>query len=363
MPRPRKTGIRKTPPNPALAQKCALCKDFTHAGSTMNYIRSNCRDCGHVEQKPREVTFTHDPSTCRHEVVDRRGSSRSVSRTFCKQCDTFIDEVPGKFHAQRSSKVLDATSHALDVINAMTNKEAVTDYSPEAVEAILGEFNDRVLQAIQDEDRVDDIILHDHLREAFAKTMEDPNSPWSDVTAAGTSPTPVAMMVYDEHGVPVFDTTGMPYSKATRLRHMARGVVWPPYPQGTEVDPTARANLMIANWGAFANRLLRNYTKNYMFKFWRIEKRRRAVVMRERTWLEGLSSVSIPNMDLSGQPTSMNVLVILRMSQLLQWLLQQVMFQLLYLDCLHSQLSGLIELWMSSMHQARVSGLFQPQQL
>ena len=150
VPRPTKTGIRKTPPNPPLAQKGALCNDFTHAGSTMNYIRNTSRDCGHVEQKPCEVTFTHDPSKCRHEVVDRRGS-RSVSRTFCKQCGTFIDEVPGEFHAQRraaASKVLDATSNALDVINALTNKEAVTDYSPEAVEAILGAFNDRVLQAI-----------------------------------------------------------------------------------------------------------------------------------------------------------------------------------------------------------------------
>ena len=154
--------------------------------------------------------------------MDRRGSSRSVSRTFCKQCGTFIDEVPGEFHAQRraaDSKVLDATSKALDVINAMTNKEAVTDYSPEAVEAILSAFNDRVLQAIQDEDRVDDIVLHDHLREAIAKTMEDPDSPWSDVTVGGTSPIPVAMMVYDEHGVPVFDTTGMPYSKAKAKAH------------------------------------------------------------------------------------------------------------------------------------------------
>ena len=115
VPRPRKTGIWKIPPNPPLAQKCALCKDFTHAGSTMNYIRSTCRDCGHVEQKPREVTYAHDPTTCRHEVVDRRGSSRSVSRTFCKQCGTCIDEVPGEFHAQRraaASKVLEATSNA-----------------------------------------------------------------------------------------------------------------------------------------------------------------------------------------------------------------------------------------------------------
>ena len=71
-----------------------------------------------------------------------------------------------------------------------------------------------MLQAIQDEARVDDIILHDHLREALAKTMEDPDSPWSEVTTRGASPTPVAMMLCDEQGVPVFDTTGMPYSKA-----------------------------------------------------------------------------------------------------------------------------------------------------
>ena len=284
VPRPRKTGIRKTPPNPPLAQKCALCKDFTHAGSTMNYIRSTCRDCGHVEQKPREVTYTHDPATCRHEVVDRRGSSRSISRTFCKQCGTFIDEVPGEFHAQRraaASKVLDATSNALDVINAMTNEEAVTDYSPEAVEAILGAFNDRVLQAVQDEDRIDDIVLHDHIREAIAKTMEDPDSPWSDV--GRSSPTPVAMMVYDEDGVPVFDTTGMPYSKAKAKAYGKgpRAVIWPPYPQITGMDRVVRTNLMVSHWGAFANRLLRNYTRKYMFKFWKIEKRRRAIIMRQ----------------------------------------------------------------------------------
>ena len=87
----------------------------------------------------------------------------------------YIDGVPGEFHAQRrasSARVLDATSNALDVINAMTNKEAVTDYSPEAVEAILSAFSHRVLQAIQDEDRVDDLILHDQLREAVVETME-----------------------------------------------------------------------------------------------------------------------------------------------------------------------------------------------
>ena len=170
------------------------------------------------------------------------------------------------------------------------------------------------------------------------------------------------MMVYDEYGVPVFDTTGMPYSKAKAKAHGKgpRPVVWPPYPQITDVDPTARANLMVAHWGVFANRLLRNYTRKYMFKFWKIEKRRRAIVMRENMARRTLLFVPILNMDLSGQLTFTNVLVVLRMSQLLQWLLQQVMFQLLHLDCLHSQLLGLIELWMSSMHQALPGKSFRP---
>ena len=85
--------------------------------------------------------------------------------------------------------------------------------------------------------------MHDHLREAIVKTMEDPDSPWSDV--GRSSPTPVAMMVYDEDGVPLFDTTGMPYSKAKAKAYGKgpRAVIWPPYPQGTGMDPVVRTNL------------------------------------------------------------------------------------------------------------------------
>ena len=51
--------------------------------------------------------------------------------------------------------------------------------------------------------------------------------------------------------------------------------------KGTTTDPASRVNLMIAHWEAFANRLLRKFTRKYMFKMWRIEKRRRAIVMRQ----------------------------------------------------------------------------------
>ena len=110
---------------------------------------------------------------------------RTVSRTFCKQCGTFIDEVPGEFHAQPkapASKVLEATGSALNVINAVADQEAVADFSCDAVEAIIGAFNDRVLRAINAD------------RSESERIMEDPESPWSEVAIRGASPTSVAIV-------------------------------------------------------------------------------------------------------------------------------------------------------------------------
>ena len=93
------------------------------------------------------------------------------------------------------------------------------------------------LQAIHDEERVDDIILHDHLREAIVKTMEDPDSPWGEGTTRGTSPTPVAMMVYD--------TTGMPYSKAKAKAYGKgpRAVIWSPgHPNAPDAQASQATN-------------------------------------------------------------------------------------------------------------------------
>ena len=81
----------------------------------------------------------------------------------------------------------------------------MTDFSAEA-KAILNAFNDHVLQAIHNEHRVDEIILHDHLRKAICQTVEDPDSPCSEVIFRGTFPTPVAMVA--------IETTGLPYSRA-----------------------------------------------------------------------------------------------------------------------------------------------------
>ena len=97
--RPRKMGNKKIPSNPPLAQKCTLCKDFPYAGNTVNFIRNSYRDCGQIEQRPHEKTYTYDPMTCKHEVVDHRENSRSISRIFSRQWGIFMDEESREFYA------------------------------------------------------------------------------------------------------------------------------------------------------------------------------------------------------------------------------------------------------------------------
>ena len=103
-----------------------------------------------MTQKKREETRTHDPETCPRTVLDRRGSSRSVSRTFCRQCGTFVDEVPAEFQKQRrdaATSVLNASADVIDTVGALTAEDASADLGPAVVESIMGRFNDIVVDA------------------------------------------------------------------------------------------------------------------------------------------------------------------------------------------------------------------------
>eukprot|EP00439_Symbiodinium_sp_Y106_P086486 s470_g33.t1 len=139
-PRPRGKGAKKkTPPNPPL-DRCTSCTDFSYQGSSVNYVRKTCRDCGHVSQEKREHVYTVDPAVCSHETTDHRGSSRSTSRTFCRMCGIFVDEVPQEFHRERkavSEKLLEATEMALPTVQSITADDATADLDPEAVLQLL----------------------------------------------------------------------------------------------------------------------------------------------------------------------------------------------------------------------------------
>ena len=83
-------------------------------------------------------------------------------------CSTFIDEVPQEFHKERKATaegILEATELALPTVQAVTADDATADLDSEAVEAVLGLFQDRVTQATAWEERVHPTALHEWLRE------------------------------------------------------------------------------------------------------------------------------------------------------------------------------------------------------
>ena len=174
-PRPRGRAPKKIPPNPP-KDRCANCTDFTYAGSSANFVRKTCRDCGHVSQEKRE---------------HHRGSSRTTSRTFCRMCGTFVDEVPQDFHRERkavSEKLLEATEQALPIVQALTADDATADLNQEAVEQLMAVFQDRVTHAMAQEERIHPAALHEWLREAIVSVMEQ--SPASPNRHGGTRPQP-----------------------------------------------------------------------------------------------------------------------------------------------------------------------------
>ena len=134
--------------------------------------------------------YTVDPAVCSREATDHRGSSRSTSRTFCRMCGIFVDEVPQEFHRERkavSEKLLEATELALPILQAIIADDAAADLNPEAVEQLLGIFQERVHQALALEERIHPTALHVWLKEAITSVMDpSPLSPsWQFARSPG----------------------------------------------------------------------------------------------------------------------------------------------------------------------------------
>jgi len=126
-----KPSAKKVPPNPPL-QKCAVCKDFSHRGSTAYTIRSTCLDCGHATTERRNEVPRITFEDCPHSDVDHRGSSRTVHRTYCKMCQDFIDEMPQEQHQRRvqiAKSVEEAPLETVDLIENIATPAVVEPFT------------------------------------------------------------------------------------------------------------------------------------------------------------------------------------------------------------------------------------------
>ena len=118
-------GCRKKPPHPPLEQ-CRKCVSFTGLGSNAYYQIRTCLDCGHMTKTKREPVYKNNPETCKHESIDRRGSSKFTARFFCKLCGTHVDEMPqseARRRQQLSHEITTLPSAAIDTAERVIQSE------------------------------------------------------------------------------------------------------------------------------------------------------------------------------------------------------------------------------------------------
>ena len=169
----REIGRRK-PPNPPLPQKCQECRDFTKQGSTGYTIRKTCLTCGHSETIRRDMTPMVSPENCPHDDTDHRGSSKSVHRTFCKKCCTFIDEAPIEVRRERvaiAKKVETASVRTLPIVESLV-EETPDGLTPVQLEELMPRFATLVSETCQSE-AMTSARLHELLHQAISEVTEE----------------------------------------------------------------------------------------------------------------------------------------------------------------------------------------------
>ena len=89
------------------------CKEYTRLGTNHLVERLTCLKCGHFQTEALNDSAVYSPDVCPHDIVDHRGSSKSTQKTFCRQCQTFIDARPREEHLKAkdlSRKLLTAST-------------------------------------------------------------------------------------------------------------------------------------------------------------------------------------------------------------------------------------------------------------
>lgn len=130
--------MNRTPPNPPKPNKCRVCRNFSKRGSTAYTVKQTCCDCGHSTTSRRGSVAQFSPESCPHTDVDHRGSSKAAHRTFCKMCDTYIDETPMTVRRDKvevAKKVENAPVSKVPIVESVL--EGSQGYTPEQLERII----------------------------------------------------------------------------------------------------------------------------------------------------------------------------------------------------------------------------------
>ena len=210
-----KTATKK-PPNPPVEISGHVCKDFSLLGSNAYVERKTCRDCGRVTQTPKNPTYTHDPETCNHAVTDKRGSTKSTSRTFCLLCGTHVDEMPrdeGQRREALGRAVSQSAAPLVDLAEDLLKYERLelllsTDDSV----AVMHQFQHDCEIELEHDPNMRASVMIDILRNAIEAVMEAREATHAGYMALSPleddlecSVLPVVDVLNDEHAWGVLD--------------------------------------------------------------------------------------------------------------------------------------------------------------
>ena len=109
--RSKLSELRKDPDGPC---RDGCDKDRgTFAGSNVHIRKFTCYKCGHSQQQSRECVEPSDPALCQHTNTDHRGSTKTVHKTFCKDCQTVVEEMSQDAWKERQElgRMAAASSH------------------------------------------------------------------------------------------------------------------------------------------------------------------------------------------------------------------------------------------------------------
>ena len=97
------------------------CKAFDRRGTNAYFEVKTCKVCGFRTKTKKDAPKTYEPDQCPHAITDKRGSSSSMSRIWCMQCNTFISEMPQELRRERNQIAKAVASSNESVVRAANN--------------------------------------------------------------------------------------------------------------------------------------------------------------------------------------------------------------------------------------------------
>ena len=123
---PMETPAQMTPIRPQNAQCVDGCT-WSYAGSNAYVEQKTCKICGYREKRTKDKPLAvYSPETCPHQITDKRGSSKSMSRIYCLQCQSIVSEMPQQIARQRqetAKKIEASTEDTMRLAQSLISQE------------------------------------------------------------------------------------------------------------------------------------------------------------------------------------------------------------------------------------------------